>query len=69
MWSCLQNLLENPSGADRARMLASSSPGSGAWIHALPSASLELHRPGPSVLNKDCLASHLRGLASCLGQN
>jgi len=29
-------------GADRARLLAGSTPGSGAWIHALPSANMAL---------------------------
>jgi len=32
----MHNLLASSAGADRARLLASSSPGSGAWLHALP---------------------------------
>jgi len=38
----VQHLLENSSGADRALFLASSTPGSGAWIHALLSANMGL---------------------------
>jgi len=38
-------LLSDASGADRARLLASRSPGSGSLIHALPSANLGLLLP------------------------
>jgi len=30
-------------GADRARLLASGSPSSGSWLHALPSANIGFH--------------------------
>jgi len=39
----VQHLLENSSGVDRAYLLASNTPGSGAWIHALPSANMGLN--------------------------
>jgi len=36
----MPSLLALASGADRACLLASSSPASGAWLHALPSANI-----------------------------
>ena len=40
--SHMQNLLAATSGAHRTRLLASGSPGSGSWLHALPFANLGL---------------------------
>jgi len=36
----MESFLVSAAGADRARLLASGSPGSGAWLHALPFANI-----------------------------
>jgi len=67
----VQHLLKNSSGADRARLLASSTPGSGAWIHALPTVNMGLRlsnedirisvglRLGAPIVSENVLAASL----------
>ena len=47
--TALSGLLENSNQVHRARLLASSSPHSGAWLNATPIASLGLHLDSPAV--------------------
>jgi len=45
----MKHLLKNSSGGDRVRLLAGSTPGSGAWIHALPSTNMGLRMSNEDI--------------------